>query len=1122
MTSLFLDVLNTSFSATWVILAVAAARLALKKAPRWMVCGLWALVAARLLIGSGITAPFSMIPSTEVIPPQSLYEQAPVIHSGVTILDDAINPVYTESLRPMPGSSVNPLQIWTAVCANLWISGMAVMVIWAAVSWFRVRRQVRESIWDNGIYLCDRIESPFIFGLFRPKIYLPSELSEYARSHVIAHEKAHLRRRDHWWKPLGFMLLTINWFNPAMWVAYILLCRDIEMACDEKVVRDFSVEEKKAYSAALLRCSVNPRRITACPLAFGEVGVKQRVQSVLHYKKPAFWVILATLILAVVLGLGLLTSPAEKVSEIRYKGNLYVLQQQEVSFLPVEDECVGDLVSILHNTNEHPTEDFQGTNLEEHLAGCPLYLEDDRLYLQKFDGTCLVFRRVQPHGFLSRELERDLDVMVMAEGAQTDGWESLHGSQKTALRQLLEPLTTNIQFTPITERQAPDDFLTIDYFTDGGVNIIFSLRLSGDDLWTLHFYDVELGENYWQFRSEDLTAWAQFYLRRAVAHDPIFNGKPQSISYRSAEYKDLTMTLGAPDGWSSPRALPDPLPEGRFGLRCRPAGSEQWMDITFHDTEDTLYYYYPGIQSEPITLSNGVTGTLYHPGDPARWSMISLDTTRGQLHITTPDNVYQSSDWTDEDYRMARAIVETISIYNQDSSLLALPAPSESEGNLGITLRVENVTQTGLTLVYTHAGDPEEWEEICTSPRWTLERLENGGWVNIMPEEVGWTEVLYTVPVNGTKETTINFTRVLGTPEPGWYRIGKTFWGHPEVDIDPTVSKPTIQATEQTCYAVFEINPLGISLRAEDVTPNGATLVCTQDGTLWETITTGSAWTLEQRTESGWVSVLPEDTTWTAIAIPINRNGTTSWNLNWSQIAGGLEPGGYRVGKTFMGFGAFTVDGDCAVGEGARQTCYAEFLIDQPPIISPQEQDRLSDELRQALQEHWRTYDAMSEFDRLASSQTPGYCTRAFDSWTDVENFVGMDIPNPLEELDSLEKGNWAAMPTGYNGSSRFYITWTGTREGHVNWVQVQSGYRRGDLRVCISTELRSDFTVDNTGHKPLITQDSGEGYEARTGTLIREPIAYSIRVLGEPGTGDELAELLEELLPYFDAIPAA
>ena len=312
MTDLFLDVLNTSFAATWVVLAVVLARLLLKKAPRWMVCSLWALVAARLLIGGGIVAPFSMIPSAEIIPPQSLYDQAPVIHSGVAILDNAINPVYTESLRPMPGASINPLQVWTAVYSLIWSVGMAVLALWAIFSWCRVQRQVRESIpAEDGVFLCDRIASPFIFGLFKPKIYLPSDLNNDARPHVIAHEKAHLHRRDHWWKPLGFVLLTINWFNPAMWLAYILLCRDIEMACDEKVVRDLTVTDKKAYSTALLCCSVNSRRITACPLAFGEVGVKQRVKSVLNYKKPAFWVIVAAVVLITVLAAGLLTSPTE-------------------------------------------------------------------------------------------------------------------------------------------------------------------------------------------------------------------------------------------------------------------------------------------------------------------------------------------------------------------------------------------------------------------------------------------------------------------------------------------------------------------------------------------------------------------------------------------------------------------------------------------------------------------------------------------------------------------------------------------------------------------------------------------------------------------------------------------
>lgn len=395
MTELFLNILNASFAGSWVVLVVILARLVLKKAPRWVVCALWALVAVRLLWPILPQSPISLIPSAEIIAPDSLYAQAPVIHSGLTVLDNAVNPAYTASLRPAPGASVNPLQVWLAVFANLWVLGAVLMGLWALVSCLRVRRLVRESIRErDNIFLCDRMDSPFIFGLLRPKIYLPSSLSDGDKRHVLAHEMAHLHRRDHWWKPLGFLLLTIHWFNPSMWLAYLLLCRDIEMATDERVVRELSLADKKSYSSALLSCSVSRRRIAACPLAFGEVDVKQRVKSVLHYRKPAFRAVLVSLVLVGLLAACTLTNPPEQVSELYYNGDLYVLEQQEVSYLP-EDESIGTLRSILHNTTEHPTEELQATNLDEYLAGCPLYLEENRLYLQKFDGTCIAFRRLE-------------------------------------------------------------------------------------------------------------------------------------------------------------------------------------------------------------------------------------------------------------------------------------------------------------------------------------------------------------------------------------------------------------------------------------------------------------------------------------------------------------------------------------------------------------------------------------------------------------------------------------------------------------------------------------------------------------------------------------------------------
>lgn len=235
MSDLFLTVLNLSFSATWVALAVVLARLLMKKAPRRIVCLLWVMVALRLVCG-GLEAPFSLLPSTQLIPPESLYDQTPQLQSGIASFDNAINPIYSESLRPAPGASVNPLQVWLVVFANIWVLGMAAMAAWALLSCLRVRRQVRESIpLEPGVLLCDRIDSPFLFGLFRPKIYLPTHTEPGLRSYVLAHERAHICRRDHWWKPLGYLLLTVHWFNPALWLCYILLCRDIELACDERV-----------------------------------------------------------------------------------------------------------------------------------------------------------------------------------------------------------------------------------------------------------------------------------------------------------------------------------------------------------------------------------------------------------------------------------------------------------------------------------------------------------------------------------------------------------------------------------------------------------------------------------------------------------------------------------------------------------------------------------------------------------------------------------------------------------------------------------------------------------------------------------------------------------------------
>lgn len=310
MNELFLKIVNLSISAGWLILAVLLLRLVLKRAPKWIHVLLWGLVALRLVCPLSIESALSLIPSVETIPLNIVEDTAPVIHSGVGILNDAVNPILSQSNTPALGASANPLQIALAVLEALWLLGMLAMAFYTALSYWRLRRRVAAAVrLRDNIFQSENVRSPFVLGILRPRIYLPFKINAQDRAHVIAHEQAHIRRRDHWWKPLGFLLLTIHWFNPLMWLAYALLCRDIELACDERVIKRLGSEQRADYTQALVACSLSRRTTAACPLAFGEVGVKARVRSVMNYKKPAFWTVILAVVLCVVAAVCFLTNP---------------------------------------------------------------------------------------------------------------------------------------------------------------------------------------------------------------------------------------------------------------------------------------------------------------------------------------------------------------------------------------------------------------------------------------------------------------------------------------------------------------------------------------------------------------------------------------------------------------------------------------------------------------------------------------------------------------------------------------------------------------------------------------------------------------------------------------------
>lgn len=306
MSELVLKLVNMSISAGWLVLAVLLFRLLFKKAPKWISCLLWSIVALRLLIPITFESEFSLIPSAEVIPQNITTTQTPAIYSGIPAVNSAVNPLFTQYVTPED----HTLETILSVASVVWLVGVAVLLLYSAVSYGRLRWRVRVSLrMQSNLYTCDSIETPFILGILFPRIYIPSGMDAGQLQHVLAHENAHIKRLDHWWKPLGFLLLTVYWFNPLLWVAYIFLCRDIEQACDEKVITQMDNAGKKAYSETLVACSVHRRMIMACPVAFGELGVKARIKGILNYKKPSFWVILAAAVACAVTVVCFLTNP---------------------------------------------------------------------------------------------------------------------------------------------------------------------------------------------------------------------------------------------------------------------------------------------------------------------------------------------------------------------------------------------------------------------------------------------------------------------------------------------------------------------------------------------------------------------------------------------------------------------------------------------------------------------------------------------------------------------------------------------------------------------------------------------------------------------------------------------
>ena len=490
----FPTVLRMSLSAGVLALVVLALRFALGRAPKWVRCLLWALVAVRLLCPVLPSSRVSLMPREEL--------QTGVVDTVLptvelqTPSDHAINQNNAGANVPV-SHTAQPRQYLPL----LWAAGAAVMLLYAAASYLRLRRRVRVSVpLDERVLLCDEIDTPFILGVLRPRIYLPSGLVEPQRAHVLAHERAHLARRDHWWKPLGFVLLAVHWFNPVLWLTYVLLCRDIELACDERVIRNLDRARIADYSQALLACGAARARIAACPLAFGEVGVKQRVKNVLNYRKPAFWIVCAAIVACIAAGICFLTNPAsgqredawDKRPALYIDGVYYVDPYMPISYLPFGFSDAGSLTKAqANNTGLEGTEYY--TNPEDPSCIFTYQLSGTPTGLNKVDTERLTWQYLRwvpidtVHG-ATRPLTLD-DVRRLAEKGEALTWDDLA---------LFDSYDASEQWDPTESEGDP-------YIRVYPIEAMFELRIGGES--------PKTPPRYVYLRNRDINAWCEIRTR---------------------------------------------------------------------------------------------------------------------------------------------------------------------------------------------------------------------------------------------------------------------------------------------------------------------------------------------------------------------------------------------------------------------------------------------------------------------------------------------------------------------------------------------------------------------------------------------------------------------------------
>lgn len=794
MTALFLKLVNMSITGSFLVAAVIVLRLLLRKAPKAIHCALWAMVAIRLICPFSPESALSLMPKHDPITTESfqseLVSPSPSVEHGFVAYESSTGEItYSGTVTVDHTGGPFPFLLWLT---GIWLAGMGLMLLYAAESYLKICRKAVPSIpIGNGVWICDRIDTPFILGLIRPRIYLPSALDSADADFVLAHERAHLARKDHWWKPLGFALLGIYWFNPVLWLAYILLCRDIEMACDEKVVKTMGIDEKKSYATALLNCSLPRHWIAACPLAFGEVGVKQRVKNVLHYKKPAFWIILISVVLCITAAVCLLTDPDSRmylyeIDDGRNYSDLFTNTKDITLIKEGEEFPVSYPSSVCHLLDDITVREYPINRSREETR-------DKTHQVRLRDKLYLNFSRNFTQVWIDNLVKPSYTYRVNEPGVLREMFAIITGEKFTITAMDVTPTGMTAVYSPKSTYES-EDTLNIDNYWlevwDGSQwkkleplepwiprHIQSAIILPDKERhildWsvihgplpvgkyrigrTLYFMDSGIAHDlYAEFSIAD-KAKIWFYSPQDAAHDnPLEDsaaqlpGAEHITLHHSCEDHQITMETETGSeviltGWPIFAAYFHDLTgdgvdevcttvaEG-FGLIDIRVRVYDCMEKKLYELEDRgTSNYVLAVRSNHLV----VTRTVADGGDVLETGLLSLSDDGQGLTIVPLDNTFRET---------------------------AFATPP-------VTISVENIKPTGITMVF-HQNNELIDGKLITGYDFFLERQENGRWIKLPANAVPY-HPEKRCDISTLHHHGIDWRAQYGTLSPGQYRIGK-------------------------------------------------------------------------------------------------------------------------------------------------------------------------------------------------------------------------------------------------------------------------------------------------------------------------------------------------------------